>query len=68
MRTVLSMVLLVLFAVAVARADAPRNPGSNFTALIRTLCQVGVELSDSAVTQINCGGPFTASIAATDQA
>jgi hypothetical protein len=30
MRAVLSMVLLVLFAVAVAHADAPRNAGSNY--------------------------------------
>jgi hypothetical protein len=30
MRTVLSMVLLVLFAVAGAHADAPRNAGSNY--------------------------------------
>ena len=34
----------------------------------QTLCQVGVEVSDSAVLRLNCIGSFTASIAATNQA
>jgi hypothetical protein len=33
----------------------------------QTLCQVGVEVSDSAVLRLNCVGSFTASIAATNQ-
>jgi hypothetical protein len=32
-----------------------------------SLCQVGVEVSNSAVLRLNCVGSFTASIAATNQ-